>query len=99
MAALRRDFASARRRIARLVPESGARPPSADWTSWNAAIDAATTIADRIAKEPAVTLDNLVLKLAVLRWWCEQNAAFADLEGHRRLEAFQRDLRRLARQE
>ncbi|HWA18323.1 MAG TPA: hypothetical protein VG757_04950 [Devosia sp.] len=90
-----RRFLSLKRTVARLAPDG--TPFAGQWPAWNAAVEQIQTLVDEIAAVRATDLDDLVIKLSVLIWWCTSFDVFADAEGPSKLEAFARDLRRYRR--
>ncbi|HWA18312.1 MAG TPA: hypothetical protein VG757_04895 [Devosia sp.] len=97
LAELHRHFLSLRRKASRLAPSRANCAVSTHWIAWNVALEAAVSIADEIARQPATSTADLIVKVEALRWWCTQFDAFSDREGFRRLAALERDIKQVVR--
>ncbi|MBI4923344.1 MAG: hypothetical protein HY834_16505 [Devosia nanyangense] len=66
------------------------------WARWSASVDEIVALIDRIARYPARSIDDMILKYEALQWSLLDDGALFDRAVRRQVVAFRRDLVALA---
>ena len=68
----------------------------AAWARWSASADELAVLIDRIARHPARSIDDMLVKYEALQWSLLDDGALFDRAVRRQVVAFRRDLVALA---
>ena len=68
----------------------------AAWARWSASADDIAVLIDRIARHPARSIDDMLVKYEALQWSLLDDGALFDTAVRRQVVAFRRDLVALA---
>ena len=62
------------------------------WARWSASVDEIAVLIDRIARHPARSIDDMIIKYEALQWSLLDDGAMFDTAVRRQVVAFRRDL-------